>query len=106
MSGCAYIRPSTFELCADWSPKVVEKIYVNIIDLVNAPETGEAVNTFGTEQELSEYTKETGNYYPRDNAYAGGLLRFLLRHIINPRPEVRQSSSRHRARGNGRSRRG
>jgi hypothetical protein len=51
------------------------------------------VDIFGTEKKahvfpsvlaLSEYTKKHGKFFPKDNAYAGNLLRFLLRHIIFP----------------------
>jgi len=54
---------------------------------------------FDSEKDLSEYTISSGKYFPKENAYAGGLLRFLLRQIMNP-PEVRS-----RGRG-GRPRRG
>jgi len=50
--------------------------------------TGEPVTVFVSELKLSEYTKQTGKFFPRDNAYAGGLLRYLLRRIMKPRPEV------------------
>jgi hypothetical protein len=50
--------------------------------------TGEPVTVFVSEMQLSEYTKSTGKFFPRDNAYAGGLLRYLLRHIMDPRLEM------------------
>lgn len=34
---------------------------------------------------LSEYTKGTGRFFPRDDVQEGGLLCHLLRHINNPR---------------------
>ena len=81
------------------SVQAVEKIYVNIVDLVDAPNTGEPVHVFATELQLSAYTKATGKYYPEENAMAGGLLRFLLRHIISPRTEPkRRMTSRKRRR--------
>lgn len=55
------------------------------------------MTVFVSEKKLSEYTKSTGKFFPRDNAYAGGLLKYLLRRIMDPRPEV-VSSSRKRKR--------
>lgn len=79
-------------------------VFVNICDLVDSPRTGEAVELFPSERLLAEYSKrpptpevdsELDEYrrlrrpapkiYPKENAYAGGLLRYLLRRIMNPR---------------------
>jgi len=76
--------PEGLELCRE----TVKNTHVNIVDLVDTPNTGNPVVVFKSEQDLSEYTKATGKYFPRDNAYAGGVLRFLLRHIENPRVAV------------------
>ncbi|KAG9090987.1 hypothetical protein FS749_000156 [Ceratobasidium sp. UAMH 11750] len=64
--------------------ELVQSTYVNIVDLVDVPVTQIPVEHFGGEQELSDYTKRTGKYFPKENAYAGGLLRFLLRQIDEP----------------------
>ncbi|KAG8738747.1 hypothetical protein FRC10_006511 [Ceratobasidium sp. 414] len=64
--------------------KLVQSTYVNIVDLVDTPVTQEPVEHFDGERELSEYTKSTGKYFPKENAYAGGLLKFLLRQIDDP----------------------
>ncbi|KDQ18856.1 hypothetical protein BOTBODRAFT_170847 [Botryobasidium botryosum FD-172 SS1] len=58
--------------------------HVNLVDLVDTPRTGRAVVLFKSEKALSNYTKNTRKFFPRDSAYAGGLLRFLLRRILNP----------------------
>ncbi|KAG1882486.1 hypothetical protein F4604DRAFT_1879511 [Suillus subluteus] len=71
--------PDTLESCRE----AVKATHVNIVDLV-----------FVSEVDLSEYTISTGKFFPRDNAYAGGLLRYLLRRIINPRQERVLGSSR------------
>ncbi|TDL17498.1 hypothetical protein BD410DRAFT_696001, partial [Rickenella mellea] len=63
---------------------VVRQTHVNIVDLVDTQRTSERVNVFPSALELSVYTKETEKYFPRENAYAGGLLRYLLRQIMNP----------------------
>lgn len=60
-------------------------MFVNIVDLIDTPVTQEPVEHFETEEALSDYTVETGKYFPAENVYAGGLLKFLLRQIIDPR---------------------
>ncbi|KAG8769065.1 hypothetical protein FRC12_005187 [Ceratobasidium sp. 428] len=64
--------------------QAVKSTFVNIVDLVDTVATEEPVRHFETEAKLSEYTKLTGKYFPQDSAHAGGLLKFLLRHIITP----------------------
>ncbi|TDL15744.1 hypothetical protein BD410DRAFT_695718, partial [Rickenella mellea] len=83
----------------------VKRAHVNIVDLVDTQRTCEQVKVFQSELELSIYTKNTGKYFPRENAYAGGLLRYLLRRIINPELAGRGGGSRRgrgRGHGNGR----
>lgn len=46
---------------------------------------------FESERDLSQYTISTGKFFPRENAYAGGLLRYLLRHILHPRDDYSQA---------------
>ncbi|CAE6357636.1 unnamed protein product [Rhizoctonia solani] len=65
--------------------KLVESIYVNLIDLVDMPNTGVPVRLFKREYDLSEYTLKTDKIFPKDDAHAGGLLKHLLRNIIAPR---------------------
>lgn len=60
---------------------------MNLVDLVDSKRSGVAVESFPSEVALSEYTKNTGKFFPRDNAHAGGLLKFLLRRIDHPRTE-------------------
>ena len=45
------------------------------------------MQVFDTEVALSEYTKNTSKFFPKESAYAGGLLRHLLRRIFHPRTE-------------------
>ncbi|KAG1899039.1 uncharacterized protein F5891DRAFT_435225 [Suillus fuscotomentosus] len=84
---CQIVRispiPDTLESCRE----VVKATHVNIVDLIDTKVTGKPVTIFYSEAKLSEYTKATGKFFPRDNAYAGGLLRYLLRRIMNPRQE-------------------
>jgi len=77
----------------------VKQTHVNIVDLVDAPNTGQRVRVFNSVQELSTYTKEYGKYFPKENAYAGGVLKFLLREILNPPVVVVGRARRARARG-------
>lgn len=63
----------------------MDAIFVNICDLVDMRHTGEPVEIFPSERRLATYSKKSGNIYPKKNAYAGGLLRYLLRHIEYPR---------------------
>jgi hypothetical protein len=58
--------------------------HVNIVDLIDTRNTGRRVKVFNSVQELSMYTKDSGKYFPKENAYAGGVLKFLLREILNP----------------------
>ncbi|THH32809.1 hypothetical protein EUX98_g1420 [Antrodiella citrinella] len=43
-----------------------------------------SVRIFQSERELSEYTQMTKKFFPKEDAYEGGLLRYLLRHIFDP----------------------
>jgi uncharacterized surface protein with fasciclin (FAS1) repeats len=63
------------------SLKVVNMTHVNLVDLVGQPNS---ITLFASEAALSEYTKDTKRFFPKENAYAGGLLKYLLRHIANP----------------------
>jgi hypothetical protein len=35
-------------------------------------------------KELSEYTKKSRKFFAKENAHAGGVLKFLLRQILHP----------------------
>ncbi|KAH6667241.1 hypothetical protein B0J14DRAFT_603024 [Halenospora varia] len=61
----------------------VRETYVNLVDLVDTPRTGAAVKIFPNLEKLQEYTIKTEKYFPKEDAYAGGLLRFLLREILH-----------------------
>ncbi|KAH9066265.1 hypothetical protein EDB87DRAFT_1554509, partial [Lactarius vividus] len=63
----------------------VLKKHVNLVDLVHGSK--EEVQIFKTEEELSEYTKKTGKYFPKESAVDGGVLRALRRHILSPRED-------------------
>ncbi|KAG1867072.1 hypothetical protein C8R48DRAFT_704106 [Suillus tomentosus] len=97
---CQIVRispiPDTLESCRE----AVKATHVNIVDLIHTKVTGKPVTIFVSEAMLSKYTKKEGKFFPRDNAYAGGLLRYLLRRIMNPRQEcMSKSGQRTQARG-------
>lgn len=72
----------------------VKSTHVNIVDLIDTINTGQRVRVFGSVQELSTYTKESAKYFPKQNAYAGGVLKFLLRDILNPHAVAVNRTSR------------
>ena len=45
---------------------------------------------FSSLEELRAYTIETKKIFPREDAYAGGLLAYLLREILVVRVKVRK----------------
>ncbi|KAN0082972.1 hypothetical protein V8E55_008767 [Tylopilus felleus] len=108
---CSIVRidpiPEDLHACREASHPVllapaVDHLFVNLVDLVDTKTTGVEVEVFESEVALSTYTMSTGKYFPRDSAYAGGVLRYLLRHIHHPRDG--HDSSRRR-RGGGKRRR-
>jgi hypothetical protein len=62
--------------------QIFEHTHVNLIDLVDCHRTGQYVDTFPNVVDLSEYTIDTGKYFPKEHAKAGGLLQHLLREIL------------------------
>jgi hypothetical protein len=77
-----------------FSSQIVLEKHVNLVDLVRG--SRENIRIFESEKELSEYTKETEKFFPKENAVDGGVLRALRRHILEPRESrARQSSSPH-----------
>lgn len=56
---------------------------MNLVDLVDTPRTGAPVQVFPSLKKLQDYTITHGKYFPKEDAYAGGLLRFLLREILH-----------------------
>ncbi|KAF8682800.1 hypothetical protein RHS04_02058 [Rhizoctonia solani] len=76
--------PEELNTCRD----LIRSMYVNIVDLVDVPITLSFVKHFKSEMALSTYTKCHGKYFPLENAYAGGLLKFLLRRIRVPRQDA------------------
>ncbi|KAJ8692425.1 hypothetical protein PTI98_009737 [Pleurotus ostreatus] len=89
--------PDTLEEARD---KVLTR-YINLIDLVDNP--AGRVHSFGSVEELRQYTIVTKKFFPKENAYAGGLLKYLLREILhkykgNRRPGRGRRQGRRRGR--------
>lgn len=57
--------------------------FVNLVDLVDTPNTGHCASQFDTLEELKDYTLATGKFFLKESAYAGGMLKFLLREILH-----------------------
>lgn len=84
---------------------MVRATHVNILDLVDTPNTGEPVMVFSSLEALKAYTISKGKFFPLENAYAGGVLRYLLREILNTyEGGKRNGKRRRRGRGGGRGR--
>jgi hypothetical protein len=65
--------------------------HVNLVDLVHGPlfhGSKVEVRNFKTEKALSEYTKETKKFFPKESARDGGVLRALRRHILVPQEGI------------------
>ncbi|KAF8434372.1 hypothetical protein L210DRAFT_3485540 [Boletus edulis BED1] len=71
---------------------------VNIVDLLESGRTGEPVQTFPTLDELREYSVNSRKIFPKQSAYAGGLLKELLREFFHPYFGNRRNGSAKRKR--------
>ncbi|KAG8769066.1 hypothetical protein FRC12_005188 [Ceratobasidium sp. 428] len=61
--------------------KIVKSTHVNFVDLVEMPNTQRPVKHFKSCVSLSWYSKKKDKIFPRDEAKAGGILKYLLRPI-------------------------
>jgi len=64
--------------------QLVWDTHVNLVDLVDTARIGTPIRLFASLEELTAYTVRTGKFFPKNNAYQGGLLKELLREILNP----------------------
>ncbi|KZP03919.1 hypothetical protein FIBSPDRAFT_844491 [Athelia psychrophila] len=58
---------------------IIEKTHVNLVDLVD----NGRFEIFKSLEDLRVYTIDERKFFPLDDAYAGGLLKFLLREILH-----------------------
>ncbi|KAK0341965.1 hypothetical protein LTS02_018046, partial [Friedmanniomyces endolithicus] len=79
---------------------VILDTHVNLSDMLDSKRSGGSVKPFQTRNELIDYTVQERRYFPKADAYAGGLLRYLLREIHNEHHGSRGKSvvTRNRAR--------
>ncbi|KAF8951643.1 hypothetical protein BDZ97DRAFT_1931980 [Flammula alnicola] len=99
---CVGPIPQTLKECR----RMVMSTHVNLVDLVDGFKSQQPVQTFSSAKELSEYTIENGKYFPMEDAYAGNLLKYLLRYIFDPSKNsgMRAAGSGGRRRRGGRKR--
>ena len=83
VSICSNDLMSSFGIANTNDDQRVRQTHVNLVDLVDTPRTGAAVKVFPNLKKLQDYTIENEKYFPKEDAYAGGLLRFLLREILH-----------------------
>jgi hypothetical protein len=57
--------------------------HVSLSDLLGSVRSGSPVKIFATHADLANYTRSQRRYFPKEDAYAGGLLKYLLREIDN-----------------------
>jgi hypothetical protein len=57
----------------------IKTIHVKLVAMVDT--SRDEVELFAS-LELREYTIESGKFFPKESAYAGGVLMFLLREIL------------------------
>ncbi|KAH8087126.1 hypothetical protein BXZ70DRAFT_899709, partial [Cristinia sonorae] len=79
--------PETLKKCRT----LVKRQFVNLVDYVEAKKSGTRVQRFRSLKELSEYTYgggkgRTNRVFPKDDAKAGGVLKYLLRKVSVFRP--------------------
>ena len=80
------------------APKLVKSTHVNLSDLLDAGRSGGKAHIFQTEADLAAYTIREGRFFPKDEAYAGGVLKYLLREIIG---KYRGHKGRRKGKGKG-----
>jgi hypothetical protein len=70
--------PTRLEECREH----VRQTHVNLVDLIETGNTGLPVKVFEHLEQLQDYTIRNEKFFPKQSAYHGGLLRFLLREIL------------------------
>ncbi|QRV85706.1 hypothetical protein RhiJN_13724 [Ceratobasidium sp. AG-Ba] len=76
--------------------QVVKGTFVNLVDLVDTKHTKKPVRHFESEAALRAYSRKTSKIFPKEEARAGGLLKFLLRRIFSAMPKKGRPKKRRR----------
>ena len=71
---------ATFGTLTPFSAQAVRSRHINLVDLVYHTDQ---VQMFPSVKELAKYSIENNKIFPKNLAKAGGILRYLLRRIIN-----------------------
>ncbi|KAK2589577.1 hypothetical protein QQS21_012746 [Conoideocrella luteorostrata] len=63
--------------------KAIQKTHVNIMDFIDSERTGKPVRVFKSVWQLRKHTLENQKVFPRKEAKESGLLKYLLRRIVD-----------------------
>ncbi|KAF5661538.1 putative transcription factor Pig1p [Fusarium heterosporum] len=63
--------------------RIMRVTRVNLVDMAETERTFVPVKLFDSLEDLADYCHSSGKIFPKELAYAGGLLRMLLREIDN-----------------------
>jgi len=78
-------KKRVFSLFGTHAVRIFRRVFVNLVCLIDTESTERSVAQFSSLEEFQVYTIRTGKYFPKDSAYDGRMLRFLLREILNKR---------------------
>ncbi|KAI0721860.1 hypothetical protein C8T65DRAFT_629417 [Cerioporus squamosus] len=85
---CSALGTKPIPESLDECRRLVSQTHVNLVDFIaNQRDPGQPFQTFGSEDELSTYTRLTEKVYGLSAAKRSGLLSRLLRHIYSIREE-------------------
>ena len=73
---CHKVNICPFGIAETDDDQRVRQTHVNLVDLVDTPRTGVSVKVFPNLKKLQDYTIKSEKYFPKEDAHAGGLLRF------------------------------
>ncbi|KAK5686852.1 hypothetical protein LTR17_026785 [Elasticomyces elasticus] len=80
---CKFLELSPIPSNIDGMRQLILDTHVNLSDMLDSKRNGGSVKIFQKKDELIAYTIQQGRYFPKEEAYAGGLLRYLLREVHN-----------------------
>ncbi|KAM3413580.1 hypothetical protein BST61_g11449 [Cercospora zeina] len=98
---CAFLGMNPVPSDIDSMRKAVLNTHVNLADMLDSKRSGEQFTIFNTKEELVDYTIREGRYFPKEEAYAGGLLKYLLREIHNSYQGSRDRNRQTKSKGRG-----
>ncbi|KAL2044971.1 hypothetical protein N7G274_002746 [Stereocaulon virgatum] len=78
---CEELRVDSIPNSITKCKKKLNKVHVNLVDLINCRRQHTEVRIFKTHKALVTYTRATDKIFPKTKAKADGLLQILLRKI-------------------------